>query len=241
MNNAQLLKSFDVPLYSQLAQLLKHQVDHGELKAGDQLLTESELSQKYGVSRITVRKAVELLVDEEILVKRQGIGTFVLPPKLSRHLHHGVEGFTDNCVSMGKTPSAKLLDAALTTPTEADIAQLNLQPGEKIIRIYRIRYCDGIPVMLEDSHFPQKYAFLLSKDLESSLLGLLKESGIYLATGTKSIGICHASKQESEYLDVPLNSALLLIKDVNYEADQVPVYTTKCIINPDRYRLTVQV
>ena len=79
-------KESSVPLYQQLMEVIQNQILNGELKENDRIPTEIELSREYDVSRITVRKAVELLVEEEILIKRQGIGTFVSQKKLCRDL-----------------------------------------------------------------------------------------------------------------------------------------------------------
>ena len=89
-----LLKGSSIPLYKQLYQVIEKQIADGVLKAGDQILTEAELSEKYGVSRITVRKALELLVEADILVKRQGVGAFVsefggvFSPADTERIHH---------------------------------------------------------------------------------------------------------------------------------------------------------
>ena len=80
-------KESSVPLYQQLMEVIQNQILNGELKENDRIPTEIELSREYDVSRITVRKAVELLVEEEILVKRQGIGTFVSQKKLCRNIN----------------------------------------------------------------------------------------------------------------------------------------------------------
>lgn len=92
-----------MPLYKQLFEVIEQQISDGELKEGQQLMTEAELSAEYGVSRITVRKALELLVEDGILVKRQGVGAFVAERKMHRRVE-GIMGFTQNCAAEGKRP-----------------------------------------------------------------------------------------------------------------------------------------
>ena len=241
MTYKNLVKDSSTPLYLQMAEQIKEKIRGGELKEGDRLMTELELSKAFHVSRITVRKAIASLVDSDVLVKRHGIGTFVASPKFTRTIYHTYQGFTDTCLTMHKKPGAKLICAELIDPSESDITVLNLKNGEKVIRIYRIRYCDDIPVMLEDNHFSQKYAFLLGYDLTESLHKMLQENGVNLVSGTKAIGIIYATKQESEYLKVPNNSALLIVKDVNFDDSKRPIYTTKCIINSEKYGMTFNV
>ena len=123
---SKLNKESSVALYQQLIDEIKDQIASGKLTTGDRLMTEFELSQEYNVSRITVRKAIEVLVEENILIKKQGIGTFVAEKKLTRNV--GVfMGFTSNCIQDGKTPSTKLLAAELVKATTVDVKNLDLK------------------------------------------------------------------------------------------------------------------
>ena len=231
-------KDSSVPLYQQLVDEIKGQIREGTLKSNDRLMTEIELSKEYDVSRITVRKAIEILVDEEILIKRQGIGTFVAEKKLNRDVTTFM-GFTQNCEIAGRKAGTRLLSAELAQADNRDMKTLELKEGERVIRILRLRYCDDAPVIIEENHFSQDYAFLLGKNLETSLHQLLAEYGKAPVKGTKTIGICHANEQEHKYLNVKEGEALLLTRDVGYDKDGVPVYNTKSVINPELYTLSV--
>lgn len=231
-------KDSSVPLYQQLVNEIRNQILTGTLKENDRLLTEIELSKEYDISRITVRKAIEMLVEEEILVKRQGIGTFVAEKKLNRNVN-GFMGFTQSCITEGRKAGTKLLKADLIDPTISDIEQLHLEENEKVIRIVRLRLCDDVPVIVEENHFSQRFAFLLGKNLNTSLYEVLEENGIHMQKGIKRIGVCYANEEEKELLGVELNAALLLIKDVSYDTEGNPVHTCKSVSNPARYSITV--
>lgn len=233
-------KESSVPLYQQLMEVIQNQILNGELKENDRIPTEIELSREYDVSRITVRKAVELLVEEEILVKRQGIGTFVSQKKLCRNIN-GFMGFTQSCLAEGNTAGAQLVSAELAEATMVDVEELKIQEHEKIIRIVRVRTCDGIPVMLEENHFPARFAYLLGHDLTGSLYQILAENGTIMENGIKRIGICQANEIEHKYLGVDLDKPLLYVKDVSYDREENPVHNCKSVINPDRYKMTVMV
>ena len=249
-------KESSVPLYQQLMEVIQNQILNGELKENDRIPTEIELSREYDVSRITVRKAVELLVEEEILIKRQGIGTFVSQKKLCRNIN-GFMGFTQSCMAEGNVAGAQLVSAELAEATVVDAEELKIQEHEKIIKIVRVRTCDGVPVMLEENHFPARFAYLLSHDLTGSLYQILAENGtvmefglrraqgpdagIYGARAAMIGGICQANEQEQQYLGVPLNKPLLSVKDVSYDREGNPVHNCKSVINPDRYKMTVMV
>ncbi|MDY3918335.1 MAG: GntR family transcriptional regulator [Candidatus Limivivens sp.] len=231
-------KDSSVALYQQLVNEIKEQIQSGELKAGDRLMTEVELSREYDISRITVRKAIEILVDEEILIKKQGIGTFVAEKKLTRDA--GIfMGFTRSCILDGKTPGTRLLSADLTPVNASDRKNLGLGEEEKVIRIRRLRFCDGVPVVLEENHFSQKYAFLLGEDLEGSLYEILEKHGIYASAGRRKLSICYANREESELLQVSENDALLMMKDTCTTSSGEAVHTCKSIINPQLYELVI--
>lgn len=235
---SKLNKESSVALYQQLIDKIKEQIQSGELKAGDRLMTEVELSREYDISRITVRKAIEILVEEEILIKKQGIGTFVAEKKLTRD--GGVfMGFTRSCMLDNKVPSTKLLSAELSEPTAFDVEKLHLEEGEKVIRIRRLRCCDGVPIVLEENHFPQKYAFLLGENLEGSLYEILERHETYVSDGSRKISICYATEEESRLLNVQEKDALLIMKDFCETASGEAVHTCKSIINPQRYELVI--
>lgn len=235
-------KNSSVALYQQLADEIKDQIQSGELVPGDQLMTEVELSQVYDISRITVRNAIKVLVEEGILVKQQGKGTFVAAgKKLTRNM--GVfMGFTQGCLMDGKTPGTKVLVEELVEARASDIRDLKLKEGEKVIRILRLRYCEGVPVILEENRLPQeKYLFLLGENLTGSLYECLERHKIFVSGGMRKISICYATEEESreDRLNVPLKEPLLLMHDTCIDTDGEPVHTCKSVINPRHYNLMV--
>lgn len=223
-----------VPLYLQIVQDLKGKIDREELKANSRIPTEAELSKAYGVSRITIRKALELLVDEDILVRKQRIGTFVSSKKISRSLNSFM-GFTKSCELSGKKAGTQFLSAELVKALPSDIQRLKLEEDDKVIHIRRLRFCDDVPVILEENKFPKQYAYLLAEDLNGSLHGILNKHGVVLASGSKTIGVCHATREEARLLNIKENDALILSKDIAYDAEGHPVYAGKEIVNADRY------
>ena len=110
-----------------------------------------------------------------LVVRKQGKGTFVMPQKLSRDLSLATS-FSAACRSMGKVPGAKLLSAEMIDASQADRETLALEDGAKVISLRRLRYADGVPISVEEDHFPVKYSFLLNEDLEdTSLMELLEK------------------------------------------------------------------
>ena len=99
----ELIREKGTPLYLQLADELRKQIEEGKLKENEKILTEKELSETYNVSRITVRKALEILTDEDLLTRKQGVGTFVTGKKLVRNLNM-LMSFSQNCIQNGERP-----------------------------------------------------------------------------------------------------------------------------------------
>ena len=233
-----LKKGSSVPLYKQLFEVIEQQISDGELKEGQQLMTEAELSAEYGVSRITVRKALELLVDEEILIRKQKIGTFVSNKKMSRTVNSFM-GFTQSCKVNGDKASSEFLSADLIKARPSDIRNLNLEEADKVIRIRRVRLCNDVPVIMEETHYPKKFAYLLAEDLTGSLHEILNAHGVVPHHGQKTISVCYATQEEAKHLDVNENDAMILSKDIAYDVDGNPIYYSKEIINADRFELKI--
>lgn len=227
-----------IPLYLQIAEDIKSKIKKEELKANSRIPTELELSDFYQVSRITIRKALELLVDEEILIRKQKIGTFVSNKKISRTVNSFM-GFTKSCEVNGDKASSEFLSAELVKALPSDVKNLNLNEDDKIIRIRRVRFCNDVPVILEEAHYPRSYAYLLAEDLRGSLHEILTAHGVVLHHGQKTIGVCYATQEEAKHLDVKENEAMILSKDITYDINGVPVYYSKEVINAERYEFKV--
>ncbi len=235
---AEIVRDTAVPLYIQIAEDIKAKIERKELAENSRIPTELELSEAYGVSRITIRKALEILVEDEILVRRQRIGTFVSDKKVSRSLNRFM-GFTQSCEMSGGRPGTKFLSAELVRAKPSDIKVLRLPEDDKVIRIRRLRYCNDVPVILEENHFPKKFAYLLAEDLNHSLHQILQEHGIILNNGEKTIGVCYATKEEAEHLKIKEHTALIMSKDVAYDITGEPVYNGKEIVNAERYEYKI--
>ena len=128
-----------VPMYKQVLNILTEQIKNGELKHGDKLPSEAELMKQYGVSRITIRGAIAELVEEGILERSQGKGTFVATPK---ELYTAKDdfGFTRSCILSGKKPSTKLLSKEMIYPSQNDMEYFQIRETDKILCTKRLRF-----------------------------------------------------------------------------------------------------
>ena len=166
----------ETPLYMQLKEAIKAAIKDGTYPDNEKIPTEIELSEHYKVSRITVRRAVEELCQENYLVKRQGKGTFVKSRKIQRKMEH-LLGFADACKANGCIPSRLLIKRSVTELSEEEAKTMNVPTGSKAVLIERVDLADGIPMIYESNLFPYpKYEFLLDESLDGSLYQLLKDS-----------------------------------------------------------------
>ena len=228
------------PLYVQLMEELETSIRNGVYKPGDKIMTEAEMAKEYGVSLITVRKAVGSLMEKGLVVRMQGKGTFVTKPKYSRNMKK-LQSFTEMCEQMGVKPGAQVLENRLIMADKKVADRLGIEPGSNVVYISRLRLADGEPVQVEKSYFPLKYAFLLEEDLNNgSMFECLKEkAGAKVASSEKMIELCRATAEEAALMDVKKGDYLLFVKSTAYDENGEPMYAGIQLINGDRFSLYV--
>lgn len=228
------------PLYKQLVSILREDIRNGIYTAGEKIPSEIELCDFYKVSRITVRNAITELVEEELLFKVQGKGTFVSEQKYIRPLNESLN-FTNQCHQIGRKSSAKVICVEQLPASEQLAEKLGIEPGELIWKIMRVRYADDLAVMIETNYFSGQYGFLKEHDLTGSLYEILGKHHIYPDSATKSIGICYTTREEALLLSVPPYSAMLLINEQVFDSGQKIIHYCKQVLCSERwpYQLTV--
>jgi DNA-binding GntR family transcriptional regulator len=202
-----------VPLYEQITEKIKEDIQKGVFDSNRRLPTEGQLAEQYNVSRITIRRAISELVEEGLVNRKQGKGTFVCGPKMHKDFKRPGLGFTEICEENGKKASSKVLEAGIIVPDDPQtIEWLNLKKGEEAIRIVRLRYADDMPCIVEENIFPKKYSYLLSIDLSRSIYGYLQEEkNIEIVAGELILHIVRADQKIARLLEKPRNTPLLKI------------------------------
>lgn len=140
-----------LPLYDQIESNLRELIVSGMLKAGDNVPSEWELAELYGVSRLTVRKALDELVRQRWLSKRQGVGTFVTNPPITSIAPNKLS-FTDQMIAVGRKPSSRLVDMRVETVSPEITNSLLLSLGDQVFCLTRVRLADNIPILLESAY-----------------------------------------------------------------------------------------
>lgn len=225
-----------VPLYQQLADTIRSRVANGKYERNAQIPTEALLSQEFGVSRITVRKALEELVEDGLLVRRQGKGTFVASEK-AIHNQYPFTAFNESCRAAGRIPSTKLLSYSIECPTKKQIKFLNISETDKVIKIRRLRIADEIPVILETDLFLNEFSFLAEEPLTESVDLVLRKRNIFSIHGESTTSICFATAEESELLNIESETPLLYVYSEIKDQNMRPIQISKQIIRSDLYQL----
>lgn len=230
-----------IPLYQQLQEEIKHGIQSGKYKYEEKIPTEPELSEKYGVSRITVRRAVDELCMEGYLVKKQGKGTFVCRPKLLRKIAQSkeVQGFSESCLANHMIPGARVVSRKVSAAKGEEAQFFHIKEKEKVIYIQRVRTADDIPIMLENNFFNyEKFPFLETADLENaSLFQILKEnSQIEVSQTVKStLEVVKAEPYHSKLLDVAVGEPLFYMNAFFADDKGDPIFIGRQYMVGSRY------
>ncbi len=170
-NTKDIDKQSRLPLYFQLEELIKKAISTGELKPGDMIPTEWEIIDYFKLSRTTVRQALSDLVNENLLYRKKGIGTFVSKPKIDLQYMGNMVSYNEQITSMGLTPSTKVLKFEVITADELLVKEMGLSKGDKVIELVRLRFADEEPIAVVQSYLPYDLCHeILDVDMERNSL-----------------------------------------------------------------------
>lgn len=239
-NMMKLNKDSPIPLYHQLKEALTQMIEN-HYKPGDLLPTESELEKMFGVSRMTVRLAMNALVEEGLVVKQQGRGTFVQSPKITHKLM-SITSWTQQMRERGLTPKTVEVDMSRVTPPKKISLMLNLEPDEHLIRIRRVRYANDEPMCIMINYLREKYVpNLLDKGLqEESLYKMLaRVYKIHFVKAQETVEAREASEYEAEVLQIEPWSPVLFVTRLSYLPDDIPAEVVHLTSRADRYQYQI--
>ncbi len=214
-----------VPMYDQLRQLIHNIIEEGSLKPGDPLPGEHRLCEQYGISRTVVRQALAQLQNEGVVERVKGKGTFVARPKIAESLVHTLSGLYDEVAQRGGHVHSDVLRHEREL-AGADVARLlEINEGDTVVALERLRWVDGEPWSLTTTWMPEDVgSYTLGVDMsENSLYGVLAEFGIEATSGVRSAEAIVASPDQSQLLNLPSGSALLLLSSVSRDATGMPI------------------
>ncbi len=231
-----------IPRYFQLKQILEKRIQSGEFQPNDQFPTDEALCELYGLSRGTVRRAVDLLVDEGRLRREQGRGTFVTSAPMSP-VFFRLSSFDEEMHLRGRTPSTRLLHLKVIPASPQVAADLALPVDEPVIEIARLRLADGQPMAFETRYLAQRICpGLAYEDLENQSIHnlLIDKYNIPLIRARHIIEARVLNAHEAGLLQVPPGSAGFFVSRVTYTLNERPVTLYAIVYRGDEYRFTAE-
>ena len=231
-----------IPFYHQVYLDLRGMIDDGRWPQGHQVPPERDLARQYGVSLITVRRALDELAREQRIERGRGRGTFVLAPRIDRDLDDPLS-FSEEMQRRGLNPVTRLIAAHPDVASELVAAALELEPGSPTLFVERLRVADGDPFLLEQAHLPAKrFPGLLSSDFESgSLYRILGEQyGTHVARTRETFEPIPLRSREAALLGVKPRTPALLVEGISFSDEGVPVEFSRTFVRGDRTRYYVE-
>lgn len=225
------------PIYDQLVEILRNKIEN-EMEPNDRMLSERKICDEYGVSRTTVRLAMADLEHMGYIYKRHGKGTFVAALNQNSQNLMDSYSFTDHMKAQGKNPSTKVLSFEIVESTKYFSEKLGINPGEKIIKIIRLRLADNIPMMLERTYLPMREFAGLTQEkvIQKPLYEIFREDYrevIKVADEEFSAGI--VSDKEAELLEIPIDSACLKLLRTTYNDNNIVIEFTLSVARSDKF------
>lgn len=238
--NSLLDRASQIPLYAQIHEKLRRQIERDELKAGAAVPSERELAGLCKVSRMTARQALNALKSEGFVYQERGVGTFVSKRKLDVHTRNLI-GFTEEMRGRGMAPSSTILLSQRANATPETAKELGIDPGDEVFHIQRLRLADKSPLAFEDAFLPVKpYPDLDKKNLETESLYKILESayGVAMHHAEEVLEAASANKEIADFLKIKQKSALLIVHRVVFNESNQAVESVRTFYRADRYRAT---
>ncbi len=206
-----------VPLYFQVATRLQELIEKGEIGVGDRIENEVDLAERLGVSRPTTRRAIQYLVERGMLVRKRGVGTQVVHPKVRRPVE--LSSLYDDLVSSDRKPRTEVLELTVVPAAQEIAAALEVPAGTEVTWIERLRYAGGEPLALMHNAIPVDLIRLTERDLaEHGLYELLRRAGIAPRIATQVIGARSATAIEARTLQEKRGASLLTMTRTAWDA-----------------------
>lgn len=228
-----------IPLHYQLKEILQEMIENEVLKPGQSIPTEREICEIQGVSRMTVNKAIMSLVNEGLIYREQGKGTFVSIAKVNHEISH-LKGFTEQMRENGVVSKTKILSFKVIEATKQHKFELKMPEDEsEIIEIKRLRFGDEQPVAIETAWIPYYLFNDMTREMieGKSLYAILREKyGYHPYKAKQIIEPTMLNEYESKLLNQENRALALIFRRTTYLENEVPIEYTKAIYRSDKYK-----
>lgn len=233
-----------IPRHAQISEWLRKQIEMGVYKSDEKLPSENELSKKFDVSRVTIRRALQSLDNEEVIYRCQGLGSFVSDNR-TRHNLVKLTDFNEDMTKAGLDASSVVKRFQSVDSPGWLAQQLGIEEGNKVLQIDRLRLGDGEPIAFDTTWLPILYGQLLSEQAlqDKTIFSVLEEEyDIPVIKGCYKMSASAATPELANELDIAENTPLFLIDRISYTLGEKPVYYQKRYYRNDRvmYEMTLE-
>ncbi|MCA1023623.1 GntR family transcriptional regulator [Halobacillus litoralis] len=231
-----LKKNHPLPMYYQIEEFLKREISEGTFQAGDMIPSERELSERFQVSRMTVRQAVSNMVNDGILYREKGRGTFVAEKKIEQPLK-GLTSFTEDMKLRGMTSASRLLSFDVMQAPQDIASKLKLEEGE-VYAVKRIRFADRQAMAVETSFLPVSLLPDLTEDIvQGSMYEYMEHVlDLTISHARQEIEARAADENEGTELQIEAGAPVLHIERCSYLDNGIPFEVVKSTYRADRYK-----
>ena len=228
------------PLYSQVKSILKKNIAEELYPVHENIPTEKELQEAFGVSRITVRKALDELLNEGYIERQRGKGTVVLPQGIIEENLHSDKSFTEDMKSRGLIPGTKVSRLREVRASGAIAEGLDLEQGVVVLELTRVRTADEIPVVIFKSYINPNMIEISLEEIESneSLYSLIKQKGHTIKLIKEIFEVTLSTEWNSHLLETPLGTPLLKRSSIIQSEGKRMIYT-ESLYNGYLYRYSI--
>ncbi|MGL4820553.1 MAG: GntR family transcriptional regulator [Bacilli bacterium] len=233
-------KHSPLPIYYQIQQEIKRMIESGKWKEGDKIPSENELSERFGVSRMTIRQAITKLVEESMLERYRGLGTYVTKKKVEQPTK-ALTSYTEYMQSLGYRTSSQIVEYSVAKASERVAKELAVLPETAVHRVVRVRYANEEPCAIETAYFPfVLFPHLNEEHLKNSFYAYAEKTlGHRIHHADQSIEATVADEQEAELLDTSVGVPLLLTKQTTSMDNRQPIEYVHCVYRADLFKFKV--
>jgi len=231
-------RSSPVPLYFQVSQQIEAAISSGSLGPGARLDNEISLAAQFGLSRPTMRRAIQELVDKGLLVRKRGVGTQVVHGQVTRPVE--LTSLFDDLVRAHQVPKTALLINEIVPATEMVSHFLDVAIGSKVLRLRRLRFANGEPLAILENFLPEDLAAVGQADLESrGLYQLMRAKGVHIRVAKQRIGARSGTAEECQLLGERKGSPLLTMDRATHDDSGRPVEWGHHVYRASQYSFEV--
>ncbi|NLR74726.1 MULTISPECIES: GntR family transcriptional regulator [Leeia] len=220
------------PLYLQFSQKLAAAINAGVWQADEALPSERTFCEALGISRVTARKAMDLLLEQGLIDRRQGSGTYITP-KLEQPLSR-LSSFSEELRQRGFKPASRWLSREVAHATQEEVLKLGLSPNSNVARLRRLRTADDVVMAIETSTLPLS-SMPDPKQVGDSLYAWLDQAGTPIVRALQHIKAINASEEQARLAGVKVGTAMLLITRIGYLENNIPIELTHTYCRSDYY------